>query len=295
MQQSLLEINAERNRRFLQRAEELAQKRIEKSIAALEKKIIRLVDKLDVTDGDRLVATKTNLVQAREMRKQLVKIYADTYGAAYETSVKGYDTVARRIRTSFKELGEAVSFTGTDKAMITELKRASMGQFAQYGAAAQERIHSALYHHVLTGEKMTELKRVVKGYLTGYKDVAGRPMVQYARQHAVDTVNNFYNQVTIKKADDIGMTYYKYVGNAMYNTRYFCARRIGHVYSKKTVQSWMHPWEGKAGPALIYRGGYNCRHDWQPVREEWIGDKTRIDSYNKVARRSRKGRKRRKR
>ena len=88
---------------------------------------------------------------------------------------------------------------------------------------------------------------------------------------------NFHQEVQLFKAEDAGMDSFLYIGDIIATTRDFCRRRVGRVYTKAQIESWNFPWAGKSGPALTHRGGYNCRHHWQPVRKEWLGDKKRLD------------------
>lgn len=60
------------------------------------------------------------------------------------------------------------------------------------------------------------------------------------------------------KADDLVL----YVGPKDSKNRPFCAERVGNVYTMEEALSWDN---GQGLPAVIYCGGYGCRHFLQPV------------------------------
>jgi len=75
----------------------------------------------------------------------------------------------------------------------------------------------------------------------------------------------FSRSVTQRKADELGLKYYIYVGALDKLTRPFCRSRIGKVYTWDEIEKWDN---GQGLPATIYLGGYNCRHDLRPISNE---------------------------
>lgn len=75
----------------------------------------------------------------------------------------------------------------------------------------------------------------------------------------------FSRAITQKKANDLGLTHYLYVGPNDKITRPFCKARVGKVFTWEEIKKWDN---GQGLPATIYCGGYNCRHDLRPITEE---------------------------
>lgn len=70
---------------------------------------------------------------------------------------------------------------------------------------------------------------------------------------------------TLKKADDLNIEYFEYVGPDDDKTREFCAERVGEVFTRSEIASWDN---GQGLPADVYLGGYNCRHQLVAIPSE---------------------------
>lgn len=255
-------------------------KQIEKAIHDLENRMLLNLKKLETNKSGRLEGTKVNLKQTQEIHKQMLRIFKEEYGGALDDIMKDFDAVARLIGRSWGYLDDAAKFAGVDKDAITLLKNQTYEQFEEFGTAAQKRIAQGMYSSIAAGAEYSGLVKTIRGILTGYKDVRGRPMAVYSKQFAFDAVMNFHNQVNLFKAEGLGIEHYLYVGDVMDTTRIFCEEKAGNVYSKEEIESWDDmDWKGKAGPPLQFRGGYNCRHHWRPVRPDWLPDKE-VDPEN---------------
>lgn len=255
---------------FLDRMSALHQKRMVDSIATLEKRIVDRLTILQTDDKGSLIGPKTNLVQAQKVHSDLTQLFDEEYGDASRTTVKEYSESLPIIEQQYKDLETAAKFTGLDKKMIDTLKTRDLAEYAGFGLQTQDKIAAALYDHVVAQSPFSSLVTAIAGALTGHTDARGKPMANYAKQMANDGIMNFHNAVNLKKADDLKFTHFLYVGNIIADSRDFCVKRAGNVYTREQIDSWTGPWQGKSGPAFTHRGGYNCRHHWQPVRKEWI-------------------------
>jgi hypothetical protein len=78
-----------------------------------------------------------------------------------------------------------------------------------------------------------------------------------------------FDAVFIKhRADQAGLTKFKYTGSLIAESRDFCIRNVGRTFTKAEAQSlWSsQSWKGKrSGDPFVVRGGHNCRHFWVPV------------------------------
>ena len=82
----------------------------------------------------------------------------------------------------------------------------------------------------------------------------------------------FDGQFAKYRADELGLTHYKYSGTTVRDSRDFCRRNVNKVYSEEEIRRiWStQTWNGKAqGDPFVVRGGYNCRHHWQPTDPDW--------------------------
>jgi hypothetical protein len=163
-----------------------------------------------------------------------------------------------------------MEFTDVDLALIRTLEAQALDQFATFSNTAQARVRDAMMSATLSGGNFSELLDTITGIFSGHTDVRGVPMAVHANQAAFDVTMNFHNQVTLAKAADAGIEDFLYVGDLIKTSRDFCKTRAGQVFSQEEIEGWTFNWQGKAGPAMTHRGGYNCRHHWTPVAEEWV-------------------------
>lgn len=275
------------NKKGVNKAAQTATTRLSKKIAGdinamqtaildLEKRIIQDARKLRTSDLGLLMGPRVNLKQAQKLHTALTYQFEELYGQQIRRHVRGYNQVANWVLDNFKALDIAAEYTDIDKTMIEQLRKQTVIDFTALGTDASNRIAQSLYNSIATQAPMETLVTTISAALTGRLSKSGRPLSTYAAMYANDATMNFYNSVSIEKGRELGMRWFRYSGTIMANTRDFCAKRAGRVYSTAQINSWDHKWSGKRGPALVFRGGWNCRHHWQPVRKEWIEEKRAI-------------------
>jgi hypothetical protein len=243
------------------------------AIKNLEKRVVSEFSTLDLTDTGNLVGPRVNLKKAQHLHSRLTALFEEEYGTAVKEQIGGYNEVAGWIKDNFEEFDVIAQYTDVDRTMMTQLRKQSLLEFTNIGRDAQTKITQSLYNSVAAGAPMSDLVTAITGALVGHVDARGRPLSKYAELYANDGLMNFYNSVHIEKGKQAGLDHYLYVGDVIRATRDFCAKRAMEVYSEEEINSWTHNWSGKRGPAMIYRGGWNCRHHWRAVRPEWVKGK----------------------
>ena len=261
---------------YLDKLSKREKKALVAAIKTLEKRIVKLVEKLEREDG-RLVSTQVNLKQAQALHAQIGTLVDSIYGATVSRYVR--KDLARVVKRSEGYLsaitGEPQKFAGVDKTFIRELTKLNLAQFETLGSQSVDKVAKAMYEHLIGGGDFNSLKKTIRGVLTGHKDVLGRPMTQYAKQMAFDTSRNFSNQVILAKADAIGLDRLIFYGDVIESSRPWCRRHAGKVFTEAEIAKLdKQTWVGKSGPWRTHRGGYSCRHGWVPVRKEWVKDKS---------------------
>ena len=101
--------------------------------------------------------------------------------------------------------------------------------------------------------------------------VTGANLAVYSSQIVQDALMGFDGQFAKYRADELGLTSYVYYGTVIRDSRDFCVENVNKVFTEEEArQIWQQEWQGKSGSdPFIDRGGYNCRHHWQPVDPEW--------------------------
>lgn len=258
---------------FVDRQIALHQKRLTDAIRKLERKILTLFSEQIVRENGRLTNTKAKLLQAQKLHKELVILFEQEFGTAFKSVVKDFDKIAEAIEIRFAAFDEAYKFTGVSQTIISTLKTTALREFEAFGTVMRDRVAAALYEEILVGGKFLALQQAVRSILTGRYSKVGRPMTTYTKQMAFDQVMSFHNQLNLAEASRADLNHFLYYGNAQFNTRPFCRARIGKIFSRTEIESWTHHWDGKSGPAMTHRGGYNCRHSFVPVQQDWFKNK----------------------
>lgn len=243
---------------------------LEEAIAALETRIIALARKrLETDDAEKLLGPKVNLKMAQKLHEDLVKEFKTKYDKEVRKVVDGYDEIAASIRDQWAELGTAIRYTALDREMMDTLATSYYDEFKKFGTDAEKKMTRAMYDAVAGQSGFSVLESAISAALTGKLAKNGRPMSTYAKTFAQDATMNFHNAVTLKKAADAGIEQFLYYGNLMATSRPFCIERAGKKYTREEIESWTFSWQGKSGPAMTHRGGYNCRHHWMPLSPDW--------------------------
>jgi len=237
------------------------EKEIEATLAAINAKIARLIGKLETTKGD--VLAKMELSRMRATRKAIIKEFM------------AFDTVANE-STKFNQIGKAIksrikpvslSFTQSDNALLKLLSDSAYGELSGITSQYSERVSMAVIRGSIVGANVDDITLEVTQLVEGGTDLAGRSMAS----HAKTLVNTQYMEVdaamTIRAADNIGATHFRYSGSLIKDSREWCQDHVDKIYTRKEIEGWgSSSWAGKKeGDPFITRGGYNCRHYFVPV------------------------------
>ena len=204
------------------------QRQLRKAIKQLERNIIDAASEL-ATERGRLVSVQANLKVLQKLHSRITFLFDEEYGEGVRQSIVGFDAVLANISQNFRDLNVVMEFTGVDRDIIKSLRQTTFNNFTAYGEAAQQRLVTEMYNQVIAGNKMSTLTNLIRGVFTGHVDVRGRPMSMYANRYAFDSVMNFHNTVNNKKAEDIGLTHFLYMGDIIQTSRPFCRHRAGRV------------------------------------------------------------------
>lgn len=122
-------------------------------------------------------------------------------------------------------------------------------------------------------DKTEEVRKATERLQTIYgRDRLGNNFRRYASQLVQDSVMGFDGQFAKYRAEELGLKHFKYSGTSVRDTRPFCRRNVNKTFSEDEIRRiWRTTtWEGKAqGDPFVVRGGYNCRHHWQPTDPDW--------------------------
>ena len=254
--------------------------RMTSAVDNLQNSILNAMADLNTNRGGKLSTLRLNLKRMANVHKDVILAFDKDYNGSAKIVTNDFIRAQDNIIAGYKDLDEIINFSGADRETMKILRDSAYKEYVVTGGMTQEKVIQSMYNNVLGGGTMADLTSEIRNSLTGIKGMNGRPLSSYARLFANDMIMNFHNDMNLKKGLDIGMNRFLYYGSLMSRSRDFCKRRVGQTYTKKQIDSWKGSWAGKRGDAWTFRGGWNCRHHWQPVRKKWLDKYDPIEMQN---------------
>ena len=267
---------------YMDSASKVLENRIAKRILETKTKDELLALRVAINDDfEELISLKV-----RDYMKEFDKIAVDTTKmvgdeitpldnrVASELKAQAYQTIDESVKTGRENVNSQIiigAIAGVGIQSIAQNSRhAISGLFIQV-----DDIETTLLQNKLTRlRKATKRKEddIAKAYTALKKKFAGvnvgSSMNNTVKREMHDKVMDF-DAVFIKhRAEQAGLTKFKYTGSIIAESRDFCVRNVGRTFTKAEAQSlWSsQSWKGKRnGDPFVVRGGHNCRHFWIPV------------------------------
>ena len=287
--------------------EDKQQELLIKALQQLENKVVETALNLPNRNGilfdTRLaIEIRPKLQQAiEELYLTKVQTFINDYDKIAANIVATYGKLP--IPAEFKQITEI------DLQVIQQLKKLSFSQFQNLGNEFVNTLANEVYQSTLTGRPVVEMVQTLKSKINGIyqqsdnakaqelvdyiannpngaevdtavsqlqtiygRDRLGDNLNRYATQIVQDSLMGFDGQFAKFRADELGLTSYVYYGSLVRDSRDFCIENANKIFTEEEIrQKWAdETWQGKAqGDPFVVRGGYNCRHHFQPVNPDW--------------------------
>ena len=207
--------------------------------------------------------------------KSLTKANLTTINNLKFLSFSGFEEVANRFLNVIADNVYQSAVTGKPfNQMVKEIRGAINGVYQRSNENAINRLTDYVAKNRYSNNKsILDKVAIAKTQLNGKyaSDILGNNMRRYASQIAHDSIMQFDGQFTKYKANEAGITSYKYTGTNITTTRDFCRRHLSQVFTEEEARTlWSSRWKGKSGSdPFVNRGGYRCRHSFIPYDPEW--------------------------
>ena len=206
--------------------------------------------------------------------KNLTQVDLDTLNALKTQVFEGFEDVAERF---IKEINDEVyqSFIAGRPFddMVSNIRGHINGVYQRSNSAEINELVDFINENKFDPTKKKQVEDAIRKLHTEYAaDRAGNNMRRYASQIAHDSVMQFHGQFTIRKAKEIGLNHFQYVGTLVRDSRQFCRGMVNRTLTENEIrEKWRNEsWSGKStGDPFIVRGGYRCRHTWIPTDPNW--------------------------
>ena len=199
------------------------------------------------------------------------------YSQAVRTYLSSYDAFGKLAEDLMKSGRIPPEFTRIPKSLIRHIQQEDSGYFNFLNREATEKLDRVFLDGILSGVPNSQTLAELQGVITGsYKWGTRRGLYEwhagtYARTAHFRATRTFMqsqaSQVEPPVEDFI------YIGPVDSKTRPFCQDRVGNVYTNREIEDMDN---GQTGLVFSDGGGFNCRHDWDPVDKE-IADAIRKD------------------
>lgn len=144
----------------------------------------------------------------------------------------------------------------------------------QDGLAAQviSPLSQILNSNINSGGRFSGFLDQIKTFVLGNDKVEGRAL-SYSKTYLSNSLFQYSRAYQQSVTADLGLTWYRYVGGVIENSREFCRERNGNYYHQSEIEKWADlSWRGKdplttSSSIFILVGGFSCRHELIPVSE----------------------------
>lgn len=250
--------------------------------------VLDALKRLEVKRGVVLV-NKKNLAIIADIRKSISRSFLNPeYKAAVEAFLKSYNNIAALQVKYFKTVDKSFDYSSTLKEITMQAKNyvveQLLGSGLQSGIVSQ--VEDIVRQNVTGRASFSELVKQVSNYLTDTSAKSPGKIAAWSRQIVTDGLNQFSAQFSSIVSEQLGMEWFMYVGSNIKTTRHFCKLMTSKTYVHKSeipklfkgsidgkkykVSGSTGLWYGAVpgtnkGNFYLYRGGYNCRHQFLPV------------------------------
>lgn len=168
-------------------------------------------------------------------------------------------------RTKFDTVQLTTLATG-----FTQMKQRALASLTTLDGSLFNPVSNALTTAIVTGTTVGQLSQTADELITG-----GTKRKGSMRNSVVSQADSYYTGVsraTLTRASFLlGYTKFRYSGGIIKDSRDFCIKRNGNVYTEDEIRTWAgEDWEGKDESTnetniFVLLGGHRCRHFLEPV------------------------------
>lgn len=247
------------------------------------RKLIELSKGLDIYAGGNLKNNLTNIKLVGKLRSELEGIVlSDKYLSHVSVFATSYKTIAKLQNQYFSTIASEFKDKGLFEQIMKNAITDTVENLTESGVATGyvDAIKDILQTNISAGGSYADLTNQLSNFVVGGENVEGG-LVKYARQTATDSINQFNATYNRAVSDDLGLTFYQYLGSLITTSRPFCKAMVdkryfhvseipellkGHIGEKNVAindktglpQGMI---EGTNQQTFfINRGGYFCQH-----------------------------------
>jgi len=199
--------------------------------------------------------------------KKLLDIKAAIDSDVNDFFINANDTILNSAKIS--EFAAAKLNTKLSPEIVTSIENSIQGlalELKTFLDSKSVEIANTIYKAIISGNSKSEIISLVKAKL----ETAGLGGTNIRGLKTIVTTNMLELESLVVKllSKKENIKKWRYVGPTDSVTRQWCKDHVDKVLTEKEIQDWNNStWAGKKeGDPFITRGGWNCRHHWEPVK-----------------------------
>lgn len=274
---------------------------IEKNELKLFKQLLNDLGKLNVENG-KIVASRENLAKITGIVENLKRAFLNK---DYVDAIKAFAAeIATQAQLNNNILEKTIgSFSDTEmfKAAVQNSQRNALMLLDENAITSRflQPITEILSNATVQSVSFQEAVKTLQNNMVGENAKFSKYAKTYVKD-AFSIADRQYNDL-ISRENEI--EFYRYDGNKIATTRYFCCVRYGNIYHRKEIESWGNReslWNNTADTGkcaklkgggrnpdtnkstiFSYLGGFNCRHVLIPISTDYVPESVKAEAKAK--------------
>ena len=194
-------------------------------------------------------------VNSLELKREINNLFNPEFALWMRDVNKTFNIAVDLVNTAYPELGGDMRRELIKLERIEKISRLKLGDYSE---STKKEIHSTIRKSI--SDKLTYKETVKQIELVNDKAAF------YAKTIANTQLRAYSRAAKNEKANIGEVFYYEYVGAMRVKSRPFCQTMIGQTLHIDAIKKISRAEVGSAfiSPCIIYCGGWNCGHDWEP-------------------------------
>jgi len=246
--------------------------------------------------GDTIKITAGNLRLLDRIKSRLQKIIlSPEYVAAVKEYTAAFGDVVKMQNAYFSAVEATFKPPKLAKEIRSQAIKSVVDKLTESGISANitGEIHNLLRSAISTGGSYNSLNQQLRDFIIN-NDTGEGQLLKYTKQITTDALNQFSGEYSSVISSDLGFEWFRYSGSNIETTRPFCLacrerqwfhlseiptilkgyfpefkKYNGKIYKKTGLPQGMVPGTDITN-FQVYRGGYNCGHQWRPGSDDLV-------------------------
>lgn len=238
---------------------------VEQNIERLDRKLEQLIAKMDAALNRaerRLLLDLGEAVGRRETRAALnvagefeQEIERKGLAELLDSVSELYGNITGQVRDAFRDSAISFDFSRSEIASVALQTQADLDIIGSLVDSYLANVKSNILRTTFAGGDTADIEAII--------DTEHERLLRALETNAINALQGFRNAITFRKAKEAKVERLKYAGPKDDKNRPFCKKNVGKIFTLDEVKALRND---NGNPALTDMGGYNCRHEWRPVK-----------------------------